>query len=49
MVLGRKGIFTTECSTDPCQGVSGEEAKKDHGQSGCITRQVEGNQVGYPQ
>ena len=49
MVLGPKGIFTTECSTDPGQGVSREEVKKDHDQYGCITQKVEGNQVGYPQ
>ena len=36
MLLGPKGICTTECSTGPGQGVYGEYSQKDNGKAVCM-------------
>ena len=45
--LGCKEFGLRRYHTGPVQEVRGEETQKYHDQSGCIPRQVEGNQVGY--
>ena len=47
MMIGSEGILTVESATLPVQIVCGEEAHKDHDQSGCMYLQEKGNQVGY--